>query len=37
MRDSYRVVKDYSRDKEELRDYIRQTQPDIKVIEHKKK
>lgn len=33
----YRVVKDLSQDKAELREYIKVTQPDIKVIEHKKK
>ena len=33
----YRVVKDYSKDKDELRAYIKATQPDIKLIEQKKK
>jgi hypothetical protein len=28
----YRIIKDFSKDKEELRDYITQTQPDFKPI-----
>ena len=33
----YRVIKDLSQDKTELKEYIKTTQPDLKVIEHKKK
>ncbi len=33
----YRVIKDLSKDKEELRAYIKATQPEIKLVEHKKK
>lgn len=33
----YRVIKDFSKDKDELKEYILKTQPDFKAIEDKKK
>ena len=33
----YRVIKDFTKDKDELRDYIKQTQPDFKLLIPKRK
>lgn len=32
----YRVIKDYAKDKDELREYIKQTQPEIHEVSTKK-